>query len=88
MMTLMLNFARTADKAITAGREEYARLRRAGSSPTIPAVQVAVLRSVAEYRPELKGHALLTPGLRSSLTGSLAHLAYNIAAADSGAALV
>lgn len=88
MFTLMLTFAKTADRAITAGREEYARLSKAGSSPTIPAVQVAVLRSVADYRPEVKGRAVLTAPLRSSLTGALAHLAFNLAAAESGGALV
>jgi hypothetical protein len=88
MFTLMLQFAKAADKAITAGRDEYARLAKAGTPPTVPALQMAVLANVKDYKPELKGKTILTPALRSSLSGALAHLAFNLASADGGKELV
>lgn len=83
MFTLFLQLARNAETAIKAGIETYK-----GGKTSPDAIAVVVLQSTSDWKPEVKGKAILTPGLRTSLAKALAGLAHNIAAAEAGKELV
>lgn len=78
MFSLLLNFAKVADKAITAA---HATVKKGGN---LAAAQTAAAASAADYNPEHKGKKILTAPLRVKLTDALGHLAYNVAAAELG----
>lgn len=83
MWTLFIQLGKTAEKAITAGITAY----KAGTTSP-EAISVVVLKSTSDWKPEVKGKAILTSGLRISLAKALAGLAHNIAAAEAGKELV
>lgn len=83
MFTLFIQLGSTAEKAIKAGMAAY---KEGKTSPE--AIAVVVAKSTGDWRPEVKGKQILTPGLRASLAKALAGLAHNIAAAEAGKELV
>lgn len=78
MFSLLINFAKTAEKAITTA---VAETKKGGN---LVAAQRAAGASAADYNPEHKGKKILTAPLRVKLTDALGHLAYNVAAAELG----
>lgn len=76
---LLFQLAGAAEKAIKAGMAAY----KAGTTSP-EALAVVVLKNTNDWKPEVKGKQILTPGLRSSLAKALAGLAHNIAAAEAG----
>lgn len=81
MFVLFTQLGTTASKAITAGMVAYK------TSPTVSTCSAAAAGAARDWNPAIKGKALLTPALRAKLADALGHLAYNMAAADSGGTL-
>ena len=83
MLTILLiSFAKTAEKAIYAGMAAYK------VTPNLAKVQAVVGDTCKAWAPIHKGKQVVTPQLRVALVSALGHLAFNLAAADSGKELV
>lgn len=85
MFKLFMQFGFEADAALKVGIAEY-DARKGDCAPA--ALTAVILRKTSTWKPELNGKEVLTPGLRVSLANALGGLAYNIAAAKAGKAVV
>jgi len=85
MFTLLMDLGKQASKSIKAGVKAY---KAANGDVSKGKLATVVLGEVRDWEPTINGQRVLTPGLRTSLAGALAHLAYNIAAADAGKELM
>lgn len=76
MFTLLMSFGSLARKAIEAG------IAAGKKKLDLPTIEVAVHAVTKNEEIVHNGAKLLTPALRAKLAPALAHLAYNIAAAE------
>lgn len=80
MTLLLLDFGSRASKAITAAVEAAKKDKAA----TVATLATLVAASTKGWDPKVGGRVILTPELRDLLAKALGHLAFNIAAAETG----
>ncbi len=80
---ILIEFGQKASAAINAAKRAYIDIvtthRR---RPSLEELEAAVLSAVGSWNPVQKGKTILTDGARKKLASALAHLAYNLAAAE------
>lgn len=80
---LFLEFGSKASTAINAAKQAYidiVRLHR--RRPSLEELESAVMKAVGAWNPVQRGKTILTDEARRKLAVALAHLAYNLAAAE------
>jgi hypothetical protein len=76
----LMELGSKAGTAIAAARKALS----ASPSPNILVAAEAIKSENAAWNPQIKGKAILTPGLRQKLADALGHMAYNMHMAESG----
>lgn len=80
---LLIEFGSKASAAINAAKAAYVSIvathRR---RPTLEELETAVHQAVGSWNPVARGKSVLTAEARRKLAAALAHLAFNLAAAD------
>lgn len=80
---LLVEFAQKASTAITAAKKAYLDIVTAHRRrPTLEELEAAVHAAVGGWNPVQRGKTILTDAARKKLASALAHLAFNLAAAE------
>lgn len=80
---LLIEFGSKASSAINAAKKAYIDIVTAHRRrPSLEELEAAVQAAVGSWNPVQKGKTILTDAARKKLAAALAHLAFNLAAAE------